>query len=425
MDPNTIAQMDKVSGLSSSDITKMDQISGLTGGQPQSNPSEGAFTRSFGNTTPADALSGIPGTGALSSSLKPLLNQIPGLNTPVNNMPGGSIAKAILNPTFKAGETVAEGVGTPLMDLAQYGKITPNNRFISQDEAKQLQGNIGQATVEGLRTGAGAAAPFLSGLSPFGNTDLVSTLGNLVTTGGIRGAMYGSDIGPKFNAGTTALSAGVGAVLEPLLHILTSGLTTQKGVNRAMEEAKNESVDQGNTKSWDDIRQEAEDKLQNGPNKYRPDFVKAVEKVLNSRTPADTTLNVPYGPSEAAPEGGTTQALAPANLDANDLHDLRQALDQAIPQNAWNNPNVNPTAVDANKFVRQIVSDSLHEVAPQTANLDALNHLYYNPLIKGFSHVPILGNMQYPAALTGLPSAAINAALAAILEKTVGRRFGL
>ena len=58
-----------------------------------------------------------------------------------------------------------------------------------------------------------------------------------------------------------------------------------------------------------------------------------------------------------------------------------------------------------------------------TKVLDAVNHLYYNPLIKG-GKLPIVGKHQWPTAIAGVPSLAINAAIAAVLGESAAKKLG-
>lgn len=84
--------------------------------------------------------------------------------TGLYNLPGGSLIRAVTHPLLKGAETVAEGglAGGQLLGemtgLRKMQASDSNPTFISQQENQNLNGSLGQATMEGLKTGAGTAA---------------------------------------------------------------------------------------------------------------------------------------------------------------------------------------------------------------------------------------------------------------------------
>jgi len=329
----------------------------------------------------------------------------------------GGIARGIAHPLLKGAEITAEGVNSGIDMAKNLPKIMAGEglpayepKFVSPATYENLSGDLPTATTEALRSGAGAAASFLPGLN-VAKGGVGASVTNSALTGATRGAMIGADQGEDFNPGMMAGFAAGGAILEPLAKLLTSGKMTQKGVNRLMDEAKKKSSETGASTTWDEVSARAMETLQQGKNQFKPELVKAVNKILATKTPAATLTNVETGASKAAPAGWQTAVLKSPTLDANSLHALRQALDDSIPKNSWNNPNINPTAVEANMIVRNIVSDALHEIAPDTKLLDAINHIYYNPLIKGTKIGPL--KAQWSDAMTGVPSAIANTGLGA------------
>ena len=70
---------------------------------------------------------------------------------------GGLVGRGIAEPIAKGAEVVAEGLVSPVIDLATKGKITNERRFMSPQAYKTItEGSPSDVLAEGLKTGASA-----------------------------------------------------------------------------------------------------------------------------------------------------------------------------------------------------------------------------------------------------------------------------
>lgn len=308
-------------------------------------------------------------------------------------------------------ESAGQNTGNFINGLLGRGQ-TPNHNDFQTPQQQQSWSNPLGAAKNITEDVAGLGTYMVPEMNLMKGAGLLPAAVNAATRGAISGESYGI----SQDQGTNPLYPIGGAILGPLGAALKSGELTQKGVNAAMDEAKNESVTQGLTKTWDDLQTEANQVLNEGANQFKPELKREVQKIFATKTPAATTTNIELPVSDAAPQGVNTQILQKPELDANNLHDFRKALDDSIPQNAWNNPNIRPIGVQANQLVRQIVSNALHEVAPKTQFLDNLNHLYYKA---PFSKVglPKIGSKALPKSMAGVPGLLTNIVGAAAADK--------
>ena len=371
-----IAEMDKVSGLSGADIQRMDEITGLGGEQPS-------------QSRPEDKVTGIPRT---------LLNISQGAGDIARNIGLGGVTDVLATSAPMQAVEKATGIN-PMMKSEDIDKKTIDIPV------------VGRVTkpLTAVKDVAGATSWMLPGVNVLKGGTLLKAAGNAAIEGGLRGGTGGFSASPEgqelpFAAGGVAL----GTVLGPILGLLKNGTLTQKGVNNAMEKAKNVSVKRGDFQVETDFYKAVEDKLsQMDPHNLSADLRKAVQARLN-KLPSLT-------------EGGTKatgefSGMQPKKLSADWFHSLRRALDKEIN---WAKQTNSPVDEQAVKLIRQVASDQLHTMAPETELLDALNRLYYKPFIKGGRIPGTNMKLQYNDKLTGVPSAALNALIGAEAVKKI------
>lgn len=178
--------------------------------------------------------------------------------------------------------------------------------------------------------------------------------------------------------------------------------------------AHTNSAKLGLTKNWGDIETKANELLQQGSNRFSPELQKEVQSILAKKTPAPTVEG-------AHPGVGVSPYKKITEFTSKDLHDLRKALDKSIPKTAWGqNVNIRPVGVQANQLVRGIVSNALHEIAPEIKTIDKYYKTYSHPFFQKGPHIPLTNvDIPLPKSMQGLPAGAINAALLTALGTEV------
>lgn len=394
----------------------------------------------------------------------------------------GGLIQSLTHPLIKGAETAAEGVkaagdlynnwGAISKDKSLLDVLSGNGNkvlspeaakpaFISQDENKHMQGSFADAMGEGARTGAGAASYFLPGLNVAKGGGVVNALVNKAVTGGVRGAMYGSDQGANFDPTTTAGMAGAGAILEPLIGGLSSGMLSKGGVYNKMEQAAAKGADI----NWDSVVQTAKNAAKN----KAPSVQRALDNLIAEETPASaaqvqggveglpqTVDQINPGTSnnggtllkrmggvkpgvegppgylkdiagQAVDEsgyGGPLRAPTPysgggdvigdissPSLPSKQALELRKALGDRLPQGFFDklNTKISPAEQDAINILRRTVSSHLKQAAPDIKTPDQLYTLYKT--MKGdiptWARRVIIGqvaNQFLPKEFRGLPT---------------------
>ena len=380
------------------------------------NPSDqGTFQKMAEKYTLGDLASNINPSGQVARLL-------PGADTKLYDVPVlGGVARGMTQPIIKAGETIAESIPATTEMITGINKGKPYQpHFISPDEHKQLSGTALEAGVEGLRTGAGAASFLLPQLKVLQGTGLLPFLANKSVTGGVRGTMYGSDLGPEFNPAITAASGIGGSILEPLMGLLGMGSTKSRVYKNAQSKVANSKL----PTSMDDIRTEAKAEL---PDRLKSTYdlnKKEAEDILNTllRGPKgigneyrNLGSNTPklgekgYDYFEAGPEGIAKARMMPPeesiigskrNLTPSELMEYRSWLSPEASQNyierlfgfLGNKMNkksdLEAKVADA---LRSVISAKLKDVAPEVGKYDQLYKLYNNPLVGPAWSWPIKG----------------------------------
>lgn len=317
--------------------------------QPQSDPSQGAFTAPLNNRTVGDALSGgASPLGAAAPLLAPLIKNLPGANTKVYDLPVlGGIARATSEPLAKAAEYGAEAIASPVLDLAQKGKVTSDRRFMSPNDYKA------------------------------------------VTGGGVDAAL--NTLGTGLSAGLSAIGPEAAAEAPGVLKLATKG-----GVYSKMEEAAKAGADI----NWNDLADTARAAAKNKTSSVQ----KALDKLIAEETPTGTGeipaltsgaptevtnapgLNEPstYGYNgplrEPTPLSNNTNPLniSDPNLSSSQGLDLRKSLGDRLPSNFFEKltSKVTPAEQDAINILRRTVSTELKKAAPGIKTPDRLYSLY-------------------------------------------------
>lgn len=139
---------------------------------------------------------------------------------------------------------------------------------------------------------------------------------------------------------------------------------------------------------------------------------------IESAIPSDATAT--GAKYTEMPVSGDESGIVEKKLSPDWFHSLRKQLDDQIN---WARKANSPIEEDAAKLIRRVASDNLHTMAPETAELDKWIAAYHNPIIQKMGVGPF--SVNYPKSLSGIPSATINATLAAILGGGIAKRIGL
>lgn len=393
------------------------------------------------STAPQDPISNIPIVGNIYDALG--LNRLGGLG-------------------FEGARAIDRFLGNKNADTLQ-------NPFFSSEQNQEFKQNPIMSVAKG---GAIAATPFLPELTPLAGEGFIAKLINSSISGGVRGGVGGFGLAkPGQEVPNTEIGIGTGAILQPIMQALTSGLLTQKGVNNAVTEAKNASVARGDYQTESGFRQAINDELDRvDPYNLNGDLREAIQNRLNKLPPltkgvtggitgpmqiiekatpfkgipsnsrsftnieeAERAAQEGFNPTENVPEGATTTGIkrkftpgegsettSEKQLSADWFHQYRQQLDDVIN---WSRKTNSPIEEQAAKFIRGVTSQQLHSLAPETKLLDMINHIYYNPAIKGGLKIPFTNYApQWDTRIAGVPSALINT-LAGIVGLEEGKKL--
>lgn len=387
--------------------------------QPLRSQSPSGAANSGGNFSPADAQTTQAPLQAPAAN--PTANQLPGSDqgafqqaltkTGAFDIPvlGGAL-RAVSKPLLTGAETVAQAggeLGSALTGQTSAPQFVSNDmqNLLNQRTQAGLEGftkpsdTTKKLALEGLKQSAAVASYGVPAIRAFGGSTIAPTLGNLALHGGITGALFGAGQAPvgQINPGSIAAYGGLGAIAEPTLSYLLSGMLTKAGVGKKLAQGANES-DQSMT--WNDlqdqIRAKASDKL--GDNAATK---QSVENFLATRSPAsesDLIINKAGGPpieDVADPTGqaafaptplsnAPAQKLVNPDLNANSLLNLRRQLDASYEQPFYSKLFTKSSMDDkVAAIARSVVRDNLHKVAPGTILPDQLMTLYMKKGIFG------------------------------------------
>lgn len=373
MDAQTLSQMDKVSGLSGSDVSEMDQISGLGVKSVPSTPDGPTYEQyitnptKYGNIDPklrdqyvrqgSDKLKGA-GFGVIPE----LLSMVTDVNT-------------------------ALGGGDP----------TKDNAYLSEQEKRDLSEH---PFLNAAKGGAQAASLLLpSTIAPVAGAGIAPAAANAAINGGIKGAEYGfgsSKTGEELSK--TTQDAAIGALLNVLFTGATSGMLSKKGVYGKMSDAANKA----DPLDWNDIADEARGQAKGKAATTQ----KALENLIAQEHPTpDGNLGaLTEGPPneivhagglsepkmynyqgplrEDVPFSGLTHNIQDPRLTGQQALDLRASLGKRLPSNFFEKllSNVGgkktPGEDEAVDILRRAVSDKLKQASPGIVTPDKLYSIY-------------------------------------------------
>lgn len=289
--------------------------------------------------------------------------------------------------------------GADVVDLGKgiYGGVTGTNQFADGYNnplrtETQLTQTRNQDNPGGIMKNVGGdAAGVLALGTPAINiakgSSLVPAATNLAIRGGIRGTELGianqsSDPG-EIDKGKVALSAGAGAVLEPVIaglsFLLKSGLT-KGGVYNNMEKAASGIED--HPTSITDLETEGKQAMSDRMKSTYDLHSQEANKILRKLLPDENGGFGAYNPA--------TGKLENSSLTPSQLLELRSRLSPEASQNyaqrlfGFLGQKMNPQADLEAKVadsLRSVVSDRLKEAAPNITSLDKLYGIYNNPAI--------------------------------------------
>lgn len=309
----------------------------------------------------------------------------------------GTLLRGASHPFLQAGNVAAE-----LGGLAGHSMTDPDKsyriQYLSPSQNKAMNPNspdagIGETLLGGAKTGAGVAA--VAGpakFSPFGSNSILSMLGNSAVTGGLRGGAYGFGASERGNElRDTTVGGTVGAILNPIVDVLRSGMLTKGGAANKATLAAADSTDTGQTKALTKIQKQAAQEVKD---RYgdTPEVRQALSKVLN-------------------PEDTGQLASRPIPKNASELLDWRRQIANREGSNFFQTV-FKGSDLDAkvSRTVRDVISQNVHQMAPGTVLPDQIYALYS----KLGGDVPKLG-----AELAGIGGA--GAAGISLLNYLLGR----
>lgn len=273
------------------------------------------------------------------------------------------------------------------------------NPFRSEEQLGQTrnpQNMRGFAKDVGGEVASIAALHPATGLNITSKAGVLSELANFATRGAARGTALGlSRQGGQpgtYNVGELGLSAGTGAVLEPLAALLFGGMATKGGAAKRATAQAIKATKEGANVTWNDISTEVRDEVSKKLGDTR-EVKRAVEALLSEKRPASI---------ESLPE---TLLKNPTEL----LDWRRQILGRESPGILkWFTGGTIEDKVAG--VARSIISKNLHDIAPGTITPDQLFSLYSRGGIVG-GDVPTLllkalgvglGVSQAPRVVKGL-----------------------
>ena len=190
-------------------------------------------------TPVSDSLSNIPFTGGpfnpiaslFGKAVAPLTGQIEKLG----GLTFGAEGRLIDRLT---GKSSSQGITAPEAYAPGISQATP------QEIGGQFVQQVPKATAAGVALTLPAGKGF----------------GALARTGAIRGGAAGYSQEEGLTPGpATALGAGAGAILEPALAFLTSGMLTKKGAANKTTVGAEKATAEGKSINWDDLQSKAKE----------------------------------------------------------------------------------------------------------------------------------------------------------------------
>lgn len=262
LSPQQIQEMDKISGLSSQDMSQMDQIAA------------GA---------PAQHDKGL--IGGASSVLRSLgLGGIPDAASNVGNIidtvgSGADVLTGKKSHAQAANDLRTKMNNNPFAEDGQGDKYIPTNAADAKSKIQNVTSDLNKPAEDT----AGALSWMMPGTDLLKGSKAVN-IAKMLAKGGTRGELYAQSQNDPTNVGDVA----GGALLEPLMTLLgvkNSGILSKKGTNKLIENAANDATNEGIKVNWNDVQQEIRDTV-TGKLGNTSDVKKALNTLIAEKTPA-------------------------------------------------------------------------------------------------------------------------------------------
>lgn len=236
-------------------------------------------------------------------------------------------------------------------------KVQSDNPFMSPERFKsEKEKGIVKRTVENA---AGMGSWMVPEIKALQGAGLAAKAGNLALRGVVRGELYGTSQDQPFNP----VYPAVGALAEPLVGAMRSGMLTKKGAYSKMEQAAEKGVDI----KWDSVADMARTAAKNKPTSTKI----ALERLLSTERPVpDSAL--------LTAENAANYTIPDSALSSSKALELRGELGSRLSKDIFGNLKIPISSGEQNatNILRRIVSGELKKSAPGISTPDRVYRLY-------------------------------------------------